>query len=301
MLVTPDLAPYAPYRLTSLEQEHRHEAPFDVLRMPMLDMTDLEVFKPGPNEYLAAEDEVLLRPADSQPSTVGGTVGGREGAVKGQRSEVTWLRRTEYLSTESNRPRGAAQRPQLSKETESETKLETKEGVISAIERSFQVKVEKDALKHPNNPNLKAVALYPILPPTESSDPFAQCTFDADPAQTSVDGVDVAPCGEQRAMLKAMSNANDPEDTFVWFYLPMTQPSEMSDEESERLVYARDYDIQRIDRQLGAPLYVLAVPGDDGEAANYTPIVGHFQLKKRRAKSDQTQLRHSLKINRIAE
>lgn len=313
VVVTPDLSPYAPYRLTSIEQEHRHEAPFDALRMPMLDMTDLEVFRPGHSEYLAAEDEVLLRAVDTLSSSGvgggsgvgsgGGGGGSREGAPKGQRSEVTWLRRTEYLSAETNRSRAgmhsgdvrrsAAKRP--------ETRVESREDVLAAIQRSFECRVDGEMLTHPHDPTLKAVAIYPILPSMEGPDTFAQCTFDADPSQTIVDGVEVARGGEQRAILKAMSNANNVEDTFVWYYLPMEQHPLSEEGPEERFVYTRDYDIQRIDRHSAAPVYVLAVPEGDGEAARYTPVAGHFQLKKRRAKADQAQLRHSLRVRRIEE
>jgi hypothetical protein len=239
----------------------------------------LEKFKPQMNEYLAAEDEALAKPLDE-----------KEGTTKGQRTEVTWLRRTEYLSAET---KGLKNSPSLTNMVplQSQLKLENKEDVIQAIERSFVCSPQLDKLCHPNNPSATAVSMTPIFPGEGEPETFAQCTFDADPNMATVDGVPVAQEGDQRALVKAMSNATDPNDAFVWYYLPAAEGDNV-------FVYTRDYDIQRVDRH-GTPYVVLTLPHDANHPVNYTPISGHFTFKKRRAKTDQSRQRHSLKISRI--
>lgn len=309
-----DLSRFVPYRVSALERRQVHEAPFEILHSSMLDFVDLEKFRPATNEYLAAEDEVFLQ-------TTEGATGGSAGATgshpagrretqpapattgRAPRSEVTWLRRTEYLSADSRRSKGAAERLREDSGPPATSKLDTPEDVIAAIERSFATAAEP--LRHPTHPDVQPVAVYPVLPNWEGPESFAQCTFDTDPYLALVDGLPVRRGAEQRALIKAMSNANDPSDTFVWYYLPTTAAEGEEEEEEGRMVYARDYDIQRVDHRQAAPYFVLSIPQRRGEeaaaldvAARYTPILGHFNLKKRRAKPDHGQQRHTLKISR---
>jgi hypothetical protein len=260
-----------------MEQEYRHEVPADMLHTPLLDFVDLDKFKPRMNEYLAAEDEALVRNVDGPSGKTAKTTM----ETKGTRPEVTWLRRTEYLATEANRPKAMTFIPEL----KPKVKLETREDVIVAIEESFQYCPKLEEIRHPTKPNLRATAIYPIIPSSEMADTYIQCTFDADPAVTNVEGIGVVPLGEQYALMKTMGSD---DDAFVWYYLPT---------EEDRYVYARDYDIQRLDRH-SASHFVLSVPQEMEGNACYTPIEGHYTLKKRRAKTDQSRQRHSLKITR---
>jgi hypothetical protein len=281
----PDLSQYIPYRVSTIEQEYRHESPVEILNTPLFDFVDMEKFKPKMNEYLAAEDEVLVKSVDTKDKDL------KEGGQRGQRTEVTWLRRTEYLSTET---KSIKNMPSLSNITPvpTQVKLENKEDVIQAIERSFVFSPNLETLQHPNNPSLKAVSMTPIFPSSGEPENFAQCTFDADPNTNSVDGMEISKEGDQSALVKAMSNANDPNDAFVWYYLPAAK-------EKDLFVYTRDYDIQRVDRH-GTPYVILSIPLDAAkEPATYTPISGHFNFKKRRAKTDQSKQRHSLKVTRF--
>lgn len=225
-------------------------------------------------------------------------------AGRAPRSEVTWLRRTEYLSADSRRSKGAtdvAERLREDTGPAAMIKLDTRGDVIAAIERSFATATEP--LRHPTHPEVQPVAVYPVLPNWEGPESFAQCTFDTDPYLALVDGLPVRRGAEQRALIKAMSNANDPSDTFVWYYLPTTAAEGADAREAERMVYTRDYDIQRVDHRQATPYFVLSIPqrreGAVPDAtARYTPILGHFSLKKRRAKADHDQQRHTLKISR---
>lgn len=251
-------------------------------------MVDLDKFKPGRNEYLAAEDEALVRDKDGLAA----------GSGKGQRTEVSWLRKTEYLSTDPLRSKRSGEGhagSAASSQSKERIQFESKQDVLKAVERSFQTCIDRETLRHPTNPSLKVAAIYPVMPKFEAPETYAQCSFDADPACKTVDRMPIAEGGERHAILKAMSNVNDPNDTFVWFYLPLADSSPGD----ERYAYARDYDIQRIDRQMGATNYVLAIPEEDAQDAVYTPVAGHFALKKRRAKSDHSRHRHTLKVSRL--
>ena len=283
VVTPPDLTRFAPYRITRIEQEYRHEVPTDMLHTPLLDFVDLDKFKPRGNDYLAAEDEALVKPESGGKETKGASE-----TPRGGRAEVTWLRRTEYLATEvyHNRPKAAA--PTGTPERREErVQLASRKDVAKAIEQSFQRDLGLDTLRHPTKPGVTAAMSYPILPNSDNVDSYVQCTFDADPAVANVDGIGVAAEGEQRALMKAMGSE---DDAFVWYYLP-------TGEGTDRFVYTRDYDIQRVDRQ-AALHFVLSIPHADGDAVQYTPVSGHFTLKKRRTKTDHSRQRHSLNVVR---
>lgn len=313
---TPELKKFAPYRVTSIEQEYQHEAPFEVLKTPLLDFVDLEKFKPGMNSYLAAEDEMLVKPIEGGGKEVKENKEGGGGG-KGQRSEVTWLRRTEYLVNESGRSFKANHQslkdhlpnddPLTSVKKKAEMKLERKLDVIEAIERSFQYEPDMATLRHPNNSMVKAIEVYPIIPGNleDFDDTFAQCTFEAEPTSSNnelIDNFQVIENGEQHAIIKAMNNVDNPKDTFVWYYLPIGL-----EEGKEKYVFVRDYDIQKVDRQSN-PYYVLSIPQENtgglvkqgkDTTVTFTSISGHFSLKKRRSRIDQSRQRHCLKVTRI--
>lgn len=264
--------------MSAVEREHKYKAPFDVLKLGMLDMVDLESFQVAKHFDSAEENKTEAREMANSKATT-------ETGIKLERAMPL---EKPFENT-------------ISKEQEQERlPLEGPSDVIRHINASFAHQPQLTTLQHPTNKALRATAIYPIIPNKFEPDSYAQCTFDASPFVGSVDGIKVANEGDQRALLKAMSNAEDASDTFVWYYLPMPD-----DDEGEKYVYHRDYDIQRMDRHQHSH-FVLAVPpatAKVGEECNayYAPISGHFNLRKRRTKSDlYHQQRHSLKVTRAS-
>lgn len=335
VLVKPDLKPFAPYRVTGLEREHQWEVPMDILQLGLLDTVDLERFrsKGGGEQTVAPEDEAILRIVEGAEKTSTSAILEHKPAPASAPADVTWLRRTEYISSETkNKPTPGAKAPSVVTDTVASTSatrrpssstatpLASKNDVIKAIEASFAYRPEIQQLVHPTaGAHVHPVAIYPILPTHLVPSTYAQCTFDADPGVSTVDGVPIAAHGDQSALVKAMSSTEDANDAFIWYYLPATEGRGDADEDEEeggeQFVYTRDYDVQRIERAtaglsasstasltyfvLGVPKKVPASDATTAAAAVYAPVTSGFHLRKRRTPSDHSKNRHSLKITRI--
>lgn len=210
--------------------------------------------------------------------------------VDSRRPEVTWLRRTEYISSEAVKARGRTEPVANVTHEHRHTDINNQDDMVRVVEAGFKP-VQLDKLHHPVNKSASAFEAIPILPAMNSSLPasFAQCLFDADPkANHGLGEVDLAVGSERNSILRAMSNPNDPSESFVWYYLRAAQdPS---------YVYVRDYDIQRNDKI--AQSFALLV--DEGsQAAQYVPVTMQFHLKKRRVKASETPRQpHGLNITR---
>lgn len=329
MLIKPDLAPFVPYRVTGLERQHQWEVPMNVLRLNLLDAIDLGRFRSdgGGEQVASPEDEAILRIIENSGKAPAVATPEHGPPAASASADVTWLRRTEYLSSESkNKPAFGAKAAPLTtdaltskahtRRASTSTPLTTKNDVLRAIETSFAYRPGDHQLTHPTaGAHVHPVAIYPILPTTLNPASYAQCAFDADPNVPAVDGVPIAAQGDRAALMKAMNSSEDANDTFVWYYLPAAEGAESAekhDDKDERFVYTRDYDVQRVERVgVGATAssstaslthFVLGVPkatsiGGDFSAM-YAPITSGFHLRKRRAPSDHSKNRHSLKVTR---
>ena len=321
MTIQPDMTRFAAYRASKLEEEWRWEssaATEDIMKLPMLDTVDLNRFRASSNNHskinaaLDEGDDELLSFGDVRPNK-----------MPGSNAASTATIATTTTTTEINRPRKMEHLPHDSKpsayaDSASPAKnsmmasLKHKEDVIKRIEDTFGYSFDLNSMRHPTRENVRAVASYELLPFTDAS--FAQCTFDANPWIANVDGVSIQDDGDQGALVKAMSSADDASDTFVWYYLPQTTIESdngdgcddndmMENEKKEMFVYSRDYDIQRIDRSPNQQQsFIICIPtaSDPKGRAFYTPISGNFYLKRRRAKIDNTRQRHLLKVTRTA-
>ncbi|KAI1302176.1 hypothetical protein EDD11_005641 [Mortierella claussenii] len=193
------------------------------------------------------------------PAGLGGAVGGVvanvNGVVGGGSSNsglapvnksklpvVSWLRRTEYISSET--PTGAGKGAY--KETTKKKRIEvdnSREGQIRAIEKTFErfsrrsdgslISSEQQflaGLKHPTKPGVTAVESLPIFPDFSIwGNDYTLVTFDVDPemnndrpVQQQLQDEGSSQNKAQRssnALIKPMHNANDPE-TWLAYYLP---------------------------------------------------------------------------------
>ncbi len=206
-----------------------------------------------------------------------------------RRPEVTWLRRTEYISSEFGKSKKETNRT-VQERDRTEGKLETKDDLISTIENSFQME-PLESLVHPINLKLSAVECIPIVPGFDAEASFTQCLFDADPsASVGLGDIAISPDADKHAILRAMSNPNNPNETFVWYYLRSKESPD-----PDTFVYVRDYDIQRNDKP--SQMYVLIMDGSG--QAKYIPVSTQFHLRKRRFKANEVPRNpHSLKISR---
>lgn len=317
--IPPDLNAFTKYTPTDLERDYEYEISANLLKTPLIDFVDLEVFKPKMNEILDGEDEALLIPyevLERKRKQAAETRAAQEAASEeatsspkpvmsmdsmSRRPEVTWLRRTEYISSEFGK---TAKRSLAESEnataahTRQNIKLETLDDLVECIESGFEP-YPLDELIHPTNPNLRAVESIPILPAVDLPQlggitSLTQCIFDVDPgASHGLGEVPLETSGDQTAVLRAMSNPKDPSDAFVWYYM---RPADAQALGQDSFVYVRDYDLQRNDKT--GRSYVLMV---DGQECHYVPVTSQFHLRKRRLKaSDAPRQPHMLNVTRKA-
>jgi hypothetical protein len=273
------------------------------------------------DELLPVEDEPLLIPFDQLERKRKAAAMEKEakGSSKpsgpslkdptSRRPDVTWLRRTEYISSENIKamPAAASKAPEQQPIRRAANgtvkdkleKMATRNDLLEWIEESFET-VPLEDLVHPTNPSLRAVKSHSIQiggPQTATEASLTQCLFDIDPkASHGLGEVPVLPDSDASAIMRAMGNPNDPSDSFVWYYLKERRPADSMDEDGTSYVYVRDYDIQRNERG-GGSLHTLLL--DQKGVCKLVPIHTQFQLKRRRLKAnEQARQPHILNVTR---
>ena len=126
------------------------------------------------------EDQELLDEVGKIPGMMTDIQGKK--SFKSVRPEVSWLRRTEYISSEFSKTRAASFSDKLHGASSSSLEQLGVEAQIKVIEDSFKRKPLK-SLKHPKKPDsVVAVESYDILPNFEMWDQvLSTCFFDDDP------------------------------------------------------------------------------------------------------------------------
>lgn len=204
------------YNPTSLERNYRYEVLTEHDLGVSIDLINKDIYAVEPGATLDPADEKLLEediltPQDSKRS-------------RHHARSVSWLRRTEYISTEQTRfqPQSmdkveAKVGYSIKKNLKNETLYMDRESQIKAIEKTFEdtkVPIEK----HYSKPNVVPVEVLPIYPDFKLwKYPCAQVIFDSDPA----------PVGKQiPAQIEEMSQAmirgvmDESGEQFVAYFLP---------------------------------------------------------------------------------
>jgi len=122
---------------------------------------------PDPNNppVLDPKDQALLLDPSSSGSHLGGLSGSGASTPTPSRPNVTWLRKTEYISREAvSRTRSEDARPFKELHTDVSRSAQIKD-----IESSFAAtdNFDLDSLKHPNKPGMTAVESYEIFPDSD--------------------------------------------------------------------------------------------------------------------------------------
>ncbi|KAM0786403.1 hypothetical protein ACM66B_001869 [Microbotryomycetes sp. NB124-2] len=125
--------------------------------------TDRSTIAPAAGSGPTLDDEDLALLADVGASTGPQTAqqSGASAATPRGKADVSWLRRTEYLSSEGGRPMSLSGdiKPKVPTATLSRDER------FQLIEASFQaVEQPLSALRHPSKPHLKAESSYELLP-----------------------------------------------------------------------------------------------------------------------------------------
>ncbi|KAF9430250.1 hypothetical protein BGZ76_000905 [Entomortierella beljakovae] len=281
------------------------------------------------NGGLNQVDEMLLTvPLKAAPGAATGSNGLGTGATAGisipsknRLPVVSWLRRTEYISSET--PTGAGKG--AGKESGRKKKVvvdDSREGQIAAIEKTFErfAKASSEekfltGLRHPTKPELTAVESLPVFPDFSIwGNDYTLVTFDVDPEMTNDRPSYSQEEGSSQnkaqrssnALIKPMHNANDPE-TWLAYYLPdMDTAKEINqrkrtraqlaasglnpddDDDPKETSYSlqRDYTYSTIPcASLSQLVFTFRDQLDTKQkAAFYNPMQSKLMLRKKRAK-----------------
>ncbi|XP_038218944.1 RNA polymerase II-associated factor 1 homolog [Zerene cesonia] len=204
------------YNPTSLEKNYRYEVLTEHDLGVHIDLINRDIYQGDGNAALDPADEKLLEddvltPQDSKRS-------------RHHAKNVSWLRRSEYISTEQTRFQ-----PQSMEKVEAkvgynvkkifseETLYMDRESQIKAIEKTFEDN-KKPIEKHYSKPGVTPVEVMPIFPDFDMwKYPCAQVIFDSDPAPA-----DKNIAGQIEAMSQAMIRGvmDESGEQFVAYCLP---------------------------------------------------------------------------------
>lgn len=258
-----------------------------------IDLINKDIYAVEPGALLDPADEKLLEediltPQDSKRS-------------RHHARSVSWLRRTEYISTEQTRFQPQTMDKveakvgySIKKNLKNETLYMDRESQIKAIEKTFDDSL-KPIEKHYSKPNVTAVEVLSVFPDFNLwKYPCAQVIFDSDPA----------PVGKQvPAQIEEMSQAmirgvmDESGEQFVAYFLPTEETlvkrredvaNEIPYQDDEEYEYkmAREYNWNvKSKASKGYEENYFFVIRPDG--AYYNELETRVRLSKRRQKPGQ--------------
>ncbi|KPM04057.1 RNA polymerase II-associated factor 1-like protein [Sarcoptes scabiei] len=204
--------PFSTKRQTTLEKNYKHDLLTEQDLGVKIDLINPETYEINncKNIRLAEEDEKLLEdevvaPQDTKRSRC-------------HNRAITWLKKTEYISTEFNRYGASSDKTEtkvgfgVKKKMRDENFYLDRDSQIVAINKTFE-STKKPILSHPGKPGVKPVKIWPVFPDFQLwKYPFAQVMFDADPA----------PIEKKREMSQAMIRGvmDESGEQFVAYFLP---------------------------------------------------------------------------------
>ncbi|KAK2186495.1 hypothetical protein NP493_198g03023 [Ridgeia piscesae] len=204
---------FVQYNPTSLERSYKHDLLTEHDLGVTIDLINPDAYAVNPNDLLDPEDERLLEDDLNAPSDAKRS--------RHHNKNVSWLRKTEYISTEYNRftqhSDKAESKINIKRHLKEEDLYRDRESQIKAIEDTFTA--AKDPItKHYAKPGVVPLEVIPIFPDFELwKHPFAQVIFDTDPAPSG---------GAASTQLEQMSQAmirgmvDESGDQFVAYFLP---------------------------------------------------------------------------------
>ncbi|KAJ3665030.1 hypothetical protein Zmor_000547 [Zophobas morio] len=288
-----DSSRFIQFNPTSLERNYRYEVLTEHDLGVAIDLINKDIYAVEPGAMLDPADEKLLEediltPQDSKRS-------------RHHARSVSWLRRTEYISTEQTRFQPQTMDKveakvgySIKKNLKNETLYMDRDSQIKAIEKTFNDTLNPIE-KHYSKPNVTAVEVLPVFPDFNLwKYPSAQVIFDSDPA----------PVGKQvPAQIEEMSQAmirgvmDESGEQFVAYFLPteetLTKRREdfvneipYQDDEEYEYKMAREYNWNvKSKASKGYEENYFLVIRPDG--AYYNELETRVRLSKRRQKVGQ--------------
>ncbi|KAL5009065.1 hypothetical protein ScPMuIL_014646 [Solemya velum] len=228
------------YNPTSLERTYKYDLLTEHDLGVTIDLINPETYRIDPNAYPDPEDERLL---EEDTNTLQDSKRSRHHATN-----VSWLRRTEYISTEYNRFTQKADKSEtkvgfkIKQNMKEEDVYKDRQSQIEAIEKTFN-KAREEITRHYSKPNVKPEEVLDVYPDFELwKHPFAQVIFDSDPAPKERSGP---------AQLDEMSQAmirgavDESGEQFVAYFLPTDETMTKRKRDAENEVeYVQDDDYE---------------------------------------------------------
>jgi hypothetical protein len=322
---------YSAYEPTSFDHGiASHALPVDLLQMAMFNFVDLDRLNDctGSRDADASQkDKDLLVPIEELERRMPGTVadairpeksstGASAASSRPQRSyvrpEVTWLRRTEYISASKSGNRGAsghssaapgthAAAGEISRDEMQQLLSEPADWpqLVQAVEETFSA--VKQPPMHPTNRNARLVQAFELLPEgTEDAlAVFAHCFFTGDPG-TGLADADPTAALLQSAPMGPEDASDAPSQTAPTMHCYIPETSRPSDPDAETTYhYAGDFEFQKQSSIAAGRNWVLMLPvGEEETRARVARIRGSWSLRKRRTAGNSR--RPDLRASRLS-
>ncbi|KAJ6640617.1 RNA polymerase II-associated factor 1 like [Pseudolycoriella hygida] len=293
------------YNPTSLERNYRYEVLTEHDLGVTIDLINRDLYQSDSYAQLDPADEKLLEedthtPQDSMRS-------------KHHAKSVSWLRKSEYISTEQTRFQ-----PQTMEKVEAKVGFNVKKSFveetlymdrdtqIKAIEKTFEDS-KKDIKQHYSKPNVTAVEILPFFPDFINwKHPCAQVIFDSDPAQA---GKNIPAQIEEMSQAMIRGVMDESGEQFVAYFLPTDETMEKrrkdlandvayDDDEEYEYNMAREYNWNvKSKASKGYEENYFLVMRQDG--VYYNELETRVRLNKRRQKVGQPQTNTKLVVRHI--
>ncbi|XP_041467832.1 RNA polymerase II-associated factor 1 homolog [Lytechinus variegatus] len=207
---------FVQYNATSLERNYKHELLAEHDLGVTIDLINPDTYRiPDEHVELDIADEKLL---EEEIATPGDSKRSRQHS-----KSVSWLRKTEYISSEYNRSQHSKDKVEtkvayhLKKQFNEEDLYKDRSNQISAIQKTFE-DAKKPIETHYSKSRVTPVEILPVFPDFETwIHPCAQVIFDSDPAvrdkstQQQIEEM-------SQAMIRGM--VDESEEQFVGYFLP---------------------------------------------------------------------------------
>lgn len=232
------------YNPTSLEKNYRYEVLTEHDLGVTIDLINRELYNNphDPHAQLDPADEKLLE--EDLLNTMHDSQRSRQHA-----RSVSWLRKSEYISTEATRFQPSNMDKieakvgyNVKKSLREETLYLDRESQIKAIQKTFE-DTKSEIGAHYSKPGVRALEVLPVFPDFENwKYPCAQVIFDFDPAPANKKTVDALEEMSQ-AMIRGVMDESG--EQFVAYFLPTDETMGKRRQDFEKCVlYTDDEDYE---------------------------------------------------------
>lgn len=209
---------FTQYKPTSLERNYKFEVLSEHDLGVTIDLINRDLYQPDRNSVATldpADEKLLEEDTHIQQDTT---------RSKQHAKTVSWLRKSEYISTEQTRfqPQNMDKAEakvgyNVKNSLRDETLYMDREQQIHAIDRTFD-ESKKPILNHYCKPNVVPVEVYPVYPDFKNFKyPFAQVIFDTDPSPS---GKSLPNQIEEMSQAMIRGVMDESGEQFVAYFLP---------------------------------------------------------------------------------